>query len=111
MESTWHQISKEISEHVARAGRTVVAVDGRSGHTSSGILWQPNLVLTAAHTIRHDKDIRIVLEPGHSIRARLAGRATGADLALLRIDQEIGQAIAEFADTAALAVGELVVAI
>src|SRR5262245_18650280 len=111
MGSTWHQVSKEISEEVAHAGRAVVAVDGRAGHTSSGIVWQPNLVLTAAHTIRQETDIRIIIKPGHSIRAKLIGRATGADLALLRVDQEFGQPVAEFVDAAGLAVGELVVAV
>ena len=43
MQSTWQQLSKEISESVTRAGRAVVAVDGRSGHTSSGILFQPQM--------------------------------------------------------------------
>jgi len=111
MQSTWQQLSKEISESVARAGRAVVAVDGGSGHTSSGILWRSDLVLTAAHTIRRNADIHIIPRPGYSVRAQLAGRGPGADVALLRTNQEIGGDYAEFGDTAALAVGEIVVAI
>src|SRR5262245_2046374 len=111
MQSTWQQLSKEISESVGRAGRVVVAVDGRSGHTSSGILWRSDLVLTAAHTIRQNADIHIIPSPGNSVRARLAGRATGADVALLRLDEEISQDSAEFGDTSALAIGHFVVAI
>jgi len=111
MESTWQQLSKEISEGVSHTGRVIVAIDGRSGHTSSGILWRPDLVLTAAHTIRQNADIQIIPRPGISVRARLAGRATGADIALLRTDQEISQESAEFGDTSALAIGQLVVAI
>jgi S1-C subfamily serine protease len=111
MQSTWQQLSKEISESVARAGRAVVAVDGGSGHTSSGILWRSDLVLTAAHTIRENADIHIILRPGYSVRAQLAGRGPGADVALLRTNQEIGRDYAEFGDTTSLAVGEIVVAI
>jgi len=111
MQSTWQQLSKEISESVARAGRAVVAVDGGSGHTSSGILWRSDLVLTAAHTIRQNAEIHIIPRPGYSVRAQFAGRGPGADVALLRTNQEIGRDYAEFGDTASLAVGEIVVAI
>jgi len=111
MQSTWQQLSKEISESIAHAGRAVVAVDGRFGHTSSGILWRPDLVLTAGHTVRHNAEIRIISRPGHSVRATLAGRATGADIVLLRAEKEISQECAEFGSTNSLAIGELVVAI
>src|SRR5262249_12544536 len=104
-------LSKEISESIAHAGRAVVAVDGRFGHTSSGILWRPDMVLTAGHTVRHNAEIRIISRPGHSVRATLAGRATGADIALLRAEKEIRQECAEFGSTNSLAIGELVVAI
>ena len=111
MQSTWQQLSKEISDSVAIAGRSVVAIDGRSGHTSSGILWRPDLVLAAAHTIRPNADIHIIPRAGNSVRARLAGRATGADVALLRADQAISQDSAEFGDATGLAIGQFVVAI
>jgi len=111
MQSTWQQLSNEISESVSRAGRAVVAIDGRSGHTSSGILFRPDIVLAAAHTIRQNSDIQIIPRPGISVRARLAGRATGADIALLRADQEISPDVAEFGDASALSIGQLVVAI
>jgi len=111
MQSTWQQLSKEIADSVASAGRSVVAIDGRSGHTSSGILWRPDLVLAAAHTIRPNADIHIIPRAGNSVRARLAGRVTGADVALLRADQAISQDSAEFGDASGLAIGQLVVAI
>jgi len=111
MQSTWQQLSNEISESVTRAGRAVVAIDGRSGHTSSGILLRPDIVLAAAHTIRQNSDIQIIPRPGISVRARLAGRATGADIALLRADQEISPDVAEFGDASALSIGQFVVAI
>ena len=82
MQSVWEELSKEISEHVARAGRSVVAVDGRGGHTSAGIVWRPDLVLTAAHSIRADSNIGIIWESGKPVRARLAGRLSGAGIAL-----------------------------
>ncbi len=111
MQTIWQQLSKEISELVAHAGRSVVAVDGRAGHTSSGILWRPDFVITAAHTLRQDANIAVILQPGKSVRARIAGRAPGADVAVLKLDQEIDGTPADFDLTTSLAVGELVVAI
>jgi S1-C subfamily serine protease len=111
MQSIWEQLSKEISDRVQEAGRAIVAVDARSGHTSSGLSWGSKLVLTAAHTVRHSSDIRVISRPGHSVRATLAGRALGADIAVLRLDEEIGETFAEFSSTPSLAIGELVLAI
>ena len=46
MTGMWQQLSKEISEVVDQAGKSIVAVDGRAGHTSSGIVWRRNSILT-----------------------------------------------------------------
>ena len=111
MESIWKQLSREIAERVSEAGRSVVAVDGRSRHTSAGIVWRADLVLTAAHTIRDDEGIGIISESGKTTTARVAGRASGAGIALLKLDQDIGAPPAQFDSSASLSVGELVVAI
>ncbi|HEY3129369.1 MAG TPA: S1C family serine protease [Acidobacteriota bacterium] len=111
MEATWQQFSKEISRAVDHAGKSIVAVDGRSGHTSSGIVWRTNSILTAAHTIRHDAGIGVIVGPGRSVQARLAGRDRGTDVALLKLDQEIEAQPAQFGSTASLLVGELAVAV
>jgi S1-C subfamily serine protease len=111
MESIWKQLSREIAAHVAEIGRSVVAVDGRSGHTSAGIVWRPDAVLTAAHTIRREEQIAIISESGKSVTARVAGRATGAGIALLKLDKQIDVPPARLAASAALSIGELVIAI
>jgi S1-C subfamily serine protease len=110
MQTVWEQLSKEVSDAVARAGRSVVAVDGRAGHTSSGIIFRPDLVLTANHTVGTG-GASIIVENGTALTAKLVGRAAGAGVALLRLDQQLEAAPAEFADTASLAVGQLVVAV
>ena len=110
MENIWQQISKEISEKVAGAAQSVVAVDGRAGHTSSGIVWRPNYIITAFHTIRGES-IEVLTPSGKSLPAKLAGRAPASDLALLKLDAPIDGPVATFGETASLSVGELVVAI
>jgi S1-C subfamily serine protease len=111
MTTVWHQISKEISQAVEEAGKSIVAVDGRSGHTSSGIVWRRDSILTAAHAIRHDTNIAVIFATGRSVAARLAGRDRGSDVALLKLDAEIEMQPAQFGDTNSLSVGELSVAV
>jgi len=111
MVNTWQQFSKEISEAVGHTGKSVVAVDGRSGHTSSGIVWRPDSVLTAAHAIRQEANIGVILEPGRTIQARLAGRDRSTDIALLKLDRQVEAQPVRFGSTSGLAVGELTLAI
>jgi S1-C subfamily serine protease len=111
MTQVWQQLSKEISKAVEEAGKSVVAVDGRSGHTSSGIVWRRDSIITAAHAIRQDTNIGIVFAPGRSVVARLAGRDRGTDLALLKLDEEIEMPPAQFGESSSLSLGELSVAV
>ncbi len=111
MANAWKQFSQEVSQAVERAGRSIVAVDGRGGHTSSGIVWQGDSVLTAAHAVRHEAGIRVVLGPERSVQARLAGRDRGTDIAVLKLDQKIEAEPAQFGSTSALAIGEFTVAV
>jgi S1-C subfamily serine protease len=111
MASTWQAVSEEIAQVIDRAGKSIVAVDGRAGHTSSGIVWRKDAVITAAHSIRHDTGIRVILGPERSVQARLAGRDRGADIAVLRLDQEVEAPPPALGNPAALTIGNLTVAI
>src|SRR5262249_216319 len=111
MQNIWKQLSQEISQTVATTGRSVVAVDARAGHTSSGIVWKPDFILTAAHAIRHETESRVVFEEGKSVPARLAGRAPSVDIALLKLDEPISGTPVEFGATNDLKVGEFVLAV
>ncbi len=69
-----------LARHIQRrqaAGKSIVAVDGRAGHTSSGIVWRRDAVLTAAHAIRQETKIGVILGPGQVVTGRLAGRDRG----------------------------------
>jgi S1-C subfamily serine protease len=111
MNNIWQQLSKEISNAVTQAGQTVVAVDGRAGHTSSGIVWRDSFILTASHSIRHEAQLSVILPSGKKARAQLAGRDHGTDIALLKSQDDLGISNAEFGSTASLSIGEIVVAI
>lgn len=111
MTTTWQQFSKELTEIISTAGRSIVAVDGRSGHTSSGIVWRRDAILTAAHTVRHENNIGIIFGPGPSVVARLAGRDRGTDIALLKLEDEIEMVPATFGNTESVSVGALGIAV
>jgi S1-C subfamily serine protease len=110
MAAIWQEFSKEIVQTVAEVGKSIVAVDGRSGHTSSGIVWRADSILTAAHTIRQEGNIGVRFGTGQSVQARLAGRDRGTDIALLKLDQGIESPPAQFGSTSSISVGELIVA-
>ena len=111
MENIWQQLSKEISGKIAAAGESVVAVDGRTGHTSRGIVWRTDYVLTASHAIRSEGHVDIITAPGKSQTAKLVGRAHASDLALLKLEARLESKPADFGDAAAFAVGDLVAAV
>jgi len=111
MAEIWKQFSKDVSEVVAGAGKSVVAIDGRSGHTSSGIVWKRDAILTAAHAIRQESNIHVIFAPGRSVSGRLAGLDRGSDIAVIKLEQEIELEPAQFGDSSSLSFGEFVVAV
>jgi S1-C subfamily serine protease len=85
METQLATLSRELARAVARAQASAVAVHGRPRFGSSGILWQPGVVVTAEHTLQDD-EAAVTLPDGRRAEARLAGRDPGVDLAVLRVE-------------------------
>ncbi|MGE5645523.1 MAG: S1C family serine protease [Acidobacteriota bacterium] len=86
MEHSLAALSSELAAAVERAGRSVVAVNGRDHRSSSGIHWAPGVIVTAEHTLRRDEGITLTLPDGDGVSAALAGRDAGTDLAVLRAE-------------------------
>jgi S1-C subfamily serine protease len=78
-------LSNAVADAVERAGKVTVMVQARRRLPSSGVVFQPGLVLTADHTIEREEDIQVGLPDGRSVTATLAGRDRGTDLAVLRL--------------------------
>ena len=84
MENPLLSLSTHLASLVEQAGPAVVAIDSsRAG--SSGVHWRPGIIVTAEHALRRDDEIRIVTGPGQEIKAELAGRDPGTDLAVLKV--------------------------
>jgi S1-C subfamily serine protease len=108
--STLSALSNDLAGAAERAGRAVVAVHGRQHMPSSGVLWRPNVVVTAEHSLKRDEEITVTLPDGRNVSAALAGRDPGTDLAVLKLEGGDATA-AELGDTAILKVGHLVLAL
>jgi serine protease DegQ len=79
-------LSDAMAEAVARAGAATVLVNARRRIPASGIAYAQDLILTADHVVEREDDLRVVLPDGSEVRARLAGRDPGNDVALLRLE-------------------------
>jgi S1-C subfamily serine protease len=105
-------LSNELADAVARAGAGVVAINARERIPSSGIIWREGLIVTAAHTIKRDGDITVMLPDGRTVRSTLAGRDKSTDIAVLKIDEAVtGINPVEVVDAAELRVGHIVLAV
>lgn len=95
MDNALVALSDELAGAVERAAKHVVAVHAHPRFSSSGVLWQPGVVVTADHMLRRDDDIRVTLADGRKVTAALAGRDAGTDLAVLKVEAPGGIETAE----------------
>lgn len=86
------ELSNALADAAERAGRSTVLVNARRRMPASGIVFGPDLVLTAEHVIERDEDIAVGLADGTQVTARVAGRDAGTDLALLRLERGVADA-------------------
>jgi serine protease Do len=103
-------LSNTLAETVERASASIVAVHARRGIGSSGIAWRDNLILTSSEGVRTEEGIKVVLPDGRVTTARLRGRDSGTDLAVLETDAT-GLRPLDFADDSALKAGQLALAV
>lgn len=80
-------LSDAMTEAVAKAGAATVLVNARRRFPASGIAFTPDLILTADHVVERDEDILVMLPDGSQVKATIAGRDSGSDLALLRLER------------------------
>jgi S1-C subfamily serine protease len=98
-----------MAEAVAKAGAATVLVNARRRFPASGIAYSANMILTADHVVEREDDITVTLPDGSELKATVAGRDPGSDLAVLRLERSVA-ATAEPAPQDAR-VGQLVLAL
>src|SRR5262249_78665 len=102
--------SAELAAAVQHVSRAVYAVHGRPRVPSSGVHWKSGLVVTANHTVQTDTDLTVTRPDGRSAPATLVGRDGARDVAPLKIE-ETDVSVADIADSAAVRVGHMVLAV
>jgi S1-C subfamily serine protease len=107
-------LSNELAAAVERASQIVVTVDARRQTAGSGVVWPAGggVIVTADHVVERDEDINVILPGGQKVKATLAGRDPGSDVAVLRLAQGTNvPAQAELAPPDSAKIGHLVLAI
>ena len=80
-------LSDSLANAVEQAAGFTVLVNGRRRMPASGFVYASNLVLTADHVIEQEEGLSVFLGDGTEIKAVIAGRDPGSDLALLRLEE------------------------
>ena len=109
--SALSELSSQLASAVETASGSVVAIHARRRIPSSGIIWRDGIVVSASHTVRSEGETPITLPNGESARATIAGRDPATDLIVLRINGSGKAKAAARADSSALRVGSLVLAV
>ena len=79
-------LSDALADAVEIAGRSIVTVAARRRLPATGIAWEAaGVVVTADHVLEREDDITVVLPGGGEVKATIAGRDPGSDLAVLRL--------------------------
>jgi S1-C subfamily serine protease len=102
-------LSNQMADAVERIAPALVLVNGRERQPASGIVYAPNLVLTAGHVLERDNNLTISTFDKRTLSAQLVGRDLATDLAVLRVT-DLGLTAATTSDEPAR-VGQLVLAV
>ena len=101
--------SNVLTSAAEKGGASTLLVDARKRYPASGIAYAEDLVLTADHVVTRDDDsIKVGLPDGKSLKATVAGRDPGSDLAVLRLAEK---ALTPAKTSDEVKVGQLVLAV
>ena len=85
MENVLTTFSAALAALVETTARSAVAIEARHRMGSSGFIWKEGVIVTAAHAIRRDDEVPVILPDGSRGSAQLAGRDPDTDVAVLRM--------------------------
>ena len=102
-------LSDAMADAVEKIGTSVVRVNGRRRRPASGVVYAPNVVLTASHALEREEDLTVGVGDGRTLPARFVGRDPSTDLATLRVEDLNVDAAAPAGGTARI--GQLALAV
>jgi S1-C subfamily serine protease len=71
------------------AGSSVAAIRLPAGAHLGAILWRPDALVTSEQSLPRCEAVEIVLADGSSLRGTVAGRDTGTNIAVIRLDTSV----------------------
>lgn len=110
MANTLIEFSNNLADVVEHAGRSVIGVLEGGQRGVSGTLWRAGIAVTAAHTIRGQQEVTVVLPAGGTATASVVGSDPSTDIAVLKLATNDATP-AQFGDPAQLRVGHVVLAV
>ena len=84
-DSVLAQLSVQSADAVEKVAASLVLVDGRERQAASGIVFAPDLVLTAAHVLENENP-EVETADGRRVKSKLVGLDRATDLAVLRAE-------------------------
>jgi S1-C subfamily serine protease len=102
------KLSNALAQVTESSAKSAVAVHTEARGSSSGVIWRPEIIVTAEHALRRDEEIQVTLRDGRVVKATLAGRDPSTDLAVLKCPEAIlASDAAKIGDAASLKTGSL----
>ncbi|HTY22185.1 MAG TPA: trypsin-like peptidase domain-containing protein [Desulfomonilaceae bacterium] len=83
----------------------------RGGQGTGFVIDEQGNILTNNHVVANAENLEVTFIGGKKVRARLVGRDSVSDLAVIKVDPFSGMAVAPLGDSDKLAVGQRVIAI
>jgi S1-C subfamily serine protease len=102
-------LSNQMADAVERVSASLVLVNGRERQPASGLVYAPDLILTADHVLEREDDLTIQTHDKRTLAAQFVGRDLASDLALLRVTEAGLTPVV--ASTQAARVGQLTMAV
>jgi S1-C subfamily serine protease len=90
------QFSDALSASAARAQDYVAEIRTDGGHRLNGVLWKPNVIVASEQVLPEGSEYEVSIAD-QTVRAKLAGRDPGTNVAILRLEQEISARLPQFA--------------
>lgn len=90
-------LSGALAELVAAASPSVVRVDDGTRLTATGLVWEPQVIVTTSHGTERDDALFVITHDGERLPAQLIGRDPETDLAALHVGVELPAVARELA--------------
>ena len=107
MTTPLESFSNALSETIANASRSTVAIRGRHS-AGTGIHWQPGLIVTSCEAINAGDRLHLHLPTGQTLPTEILGSDPTTDIAILSLPEDADLPTATIGDSQALALGQLV---